>query len=54
MEKQNVTISLELLLLNDLFRTKIIDENLYNMASKKIILAEKQFVTQQPAIAATA
>ncbi len=54
MNEKKTTITLEILLLNDLLRTKVIDENLYNMASKIIISGEKQFTTQQPAIAATA
>lgn len=37
MSNDKTNISLELLLLNDLLRTNAIDENIYNLASKKII-----------------
>lgn len=34
--KEKTTISLEILLLNDLLRTKVIDMDLYEKAAKKI------------------
>ena len=33
---ENTTISLELLLLNDLFNTKVIDRTIYEKAAKKL------------------
>lgn len=41
MKKDSTTISLALLLLNDLLRTEAIDEIIYNLASKKIIASEE-------------
>lgn len=34
--KENVNISLQLLLLNDLLRTSVIDKDLYDRAAQKI------------------
>lgn len=39
--EQNVRFSLELLMLKDLLRMNVIDQNLYNMAAKKIQQGEQ-------------
>lgn len=52
-ERKN--IALELLLLNDLLRTNVIDETLYNMASQKIISAQQCFTgSNQSSVLTTA
>ena len=42
MNEKKTKISLELLLLNDLLRTKAIDKDIYDKAAKKIVSAEKE------------
>ena len=37
MNKDRITVSFELLFLNDLFSSDVIDKNLYDMAVKKIV-----------------
>ena len=41
MNKERTNISLELLLLNDLLRTKAIDKEIYDKAAQKIISAKR-------------
>lgn len=55
MNNENTSISLELLLLNDLLHTKAIDKNIYDQALRKILSAEENFtINNQPAALATA
>ena len=42
MNNTKAVISLELLFLNDLFRTKVIDKDIYDQAVQKIVDKEKQ------------
>lgn len=42
MNKNQTNISLELLLLNDLLRTNVIDKSVYDMAAQKIMTAQKE------------
>ena len=42
MNKEKTTISLELLLLNDLLRTNVIDQTIYDKAAAKIVAKEKE------------
>ena len=41
MNKERTNISLELLLLNDLLRTKAIDKEIYDKAAQKIVSAKR-------------
>ena len=41
MAGNNTNISLEILILNDLFRTKVIDKDIYDKATQKIMDIEK-------------
>lgn len=41
MNENKINISLELLLLNDLLRTKAIDKDIYDKAAQKIVSAGK-------------
>ena len=41
MNEKKTNISLELLLLNDLLRTKAIDKEIYDKAAQKIVSAKK-------------
>lgn len=41
MNKDNTTISLELLLLNDLLRTGVVDKEIYDQAAQKIVTSQK-------------
>ncbi len=41
MNKENTTISLELLLLNDLLRTGAVDKEIYDQAAQKIVTSQK-------------
>ncbi len=53
--KERSNISLELLLLNDLLHTNVIDKNLYDKAAQKIIsLANTPKDLEKPVILATA
>ena len=53
--KENANISLQLLLLNDLLRTNIIDKDLYDRAAQKITtLINTTKTTDIPVILATA
>lgn len=53
--KEKNNISLELLLLNDLLKTNVIDETIYNLAANKI-RAMKRIAndTENPRVLATA
>ena len=42
MNEKKTSISLELLLLNDLLRTKAIDKEIYDKAAQKIVSAKKE------------
>ena len=42
MNETKTNISLELLLLNDLLRTKAIDKDIYDKAAQKIVSAKKE------------
>ncbi len=42
MKEKKTHISLELLLLNDLLRTKAIDKEIYDKAAQKIVSAKKE------------
>ena len=42
MNEKNAIISLELLLLNDLLRTKVIDRKTYDKAAQKIIATKNE------------
>lgn len=42
MNKEKTTISLELLLLNDLLRTNVIDKTIYDKAAAKIVAIQKE------------
>ena len=42
MNEKKTKISLELLLLNDLLRTKAIDKEIYDKATQKIVSAKKE------------
>ncbi len=42
MNKTKTNISLELLILNDLLRTNVIDKSIYDEAAQKIITADKE------------
>ena len=42
MNEKKTNISLELLLLKDLLRTKAIDKDIYDKAARKIVSAEKE------------
>jgi hypothetical protein len=53
--KENTNISLQLLLLNDLLRTNIIDKDLYDRAAQQITtLVNTTKITDTPVILATA
>lgn len=53
--KEKKNISLQLLLLNDLLRTNVIDKNLYDRAEQKITtLVNNTKTTDTPVILATA
>lgn len=55
MNKEKTTISLELLLLNDLLRTKAIDKDIYDKAAQKIISIKRSAQpTNQQIMLATA
>ena len=55
MNKEKTTISLELLLLNDLLRTKAIDKELYDRAAQKIVsIRNSTQVNGHPMMLATA
>ncbi len=42
MNEKKTTISLELLLLNDLLRTNVIDKEIFDKAVQKIVSAKKE------------
>ena len=42
MNQNDINISLELLLLNDLLRAKAIDKEIYDKAAQKIVSAKKE------------
>ena len=42
MNEKKTNISLELLLLNDLLRTKAIDKDIHDKAAQKIVFAKKE------------
>ena len=42
MNEKKTKIYLELLLLNDLLRTKVIDKEIYDKAAQKIVSAKKE------------
>ena len=42
MNEKKTNISLELLLLNDLLRTNVIDKAIYDKAAQKIMTADKE------------
>ncbi len=42
MNKSQTNISLELLLLNDLLRTNVIDKSIYDKAAQKIMTTDKE------------
>ncbi len=53
--REYTTISLELLLLNDLLRTEAIDRDIFDQASKKILSIEKlRTETQKPSMPVSA
>ncbi len=53
--KENANISLQLLLLNDLLRTKVIDKDMYDIALTKITSSSNiKTFNKQPVILATA
>ena len=55
MNTEKTKISLEMLLLNDLLKEKVIDETIYNLAAKKIMAMEKEVASYaQATILATA
>ena len=53
MNKNQTNISLELLLLNDLLRTKVIDKSVYDMAVQKITTTQKEKQAAQPGVSRT-
>ena len=44
MNKNETKISLEILILNDLFQRNVIDKNIYDKAAQKIVAASKEKV----------
>lgn len=42
MNEKKTNLSLELLLLNDLLRTNVIDKSIYDKAAQKIMTADKE------------
>ena len=42
MNEKKTNISLELLLLNDLFRANVIDKSIYDKAAQKIMTTDKE------------
>lgn len=53
MNKERITVSLEILILNDLLRTKVIDKDIYDKAVQKIESVKATKPTNQPMVAAT-
>jgi hypothetical protein len=49
----NTTITLQVLMLNDLLNSKVIDQKIYNQAIQKITGSEEP-TTEHPVLAATA
>lgn len=45
--KDKVDFSMEILLLNDLFRTKLIDKDIYDKAVQKLVTLHKNVITTE-------
>lgn len=52
MNKEKITVSLEILILNDLLRAKVIDKDIYDKAVQKIESVKATQVTNQPMVTA--
>ena len=52
MNKEKITVSLEILILNDLLRAKVIDKDIYDKAVQKIESVKATQATHQPMVTA--
>jgi hypothetical protein len=52
MNKEKITVSLEILILNDLLRAKVIDKDIYDKAVQKIESVKATQATNQPMVTA--
>ena len=52
MNKEKITVSLEILILNDLLRAKVIDKDIYDKAVQKIESVTATQATNQPMVTA--
>ena len=53
MNKERITVSLEILILNDLLRASVIDKDIYDKAVQKIKSVKATQPANQPLVAAT-
>ncbi len=54
MNKEKITVSLEILILNDLLRAKVIDKDIYDKAVQKIESVKAPKAVNQTLVTATA
>ena len=52
MNKEKINVSLEILILNDLLRAKVIDKDIYDKAVQKIESVKATQATNQPMVTA--